>query len=285
MSDKNSVFYISIDYNNLVSYEDICDKIRPFDLIAFRGEGIISDTISSAQSHIVGVGSFSHVGMVVTSDILPYFNVNGEKIYLDPGKIYIFESTTAYNLNGDIVPDITTGLKAIGVQIRDLKEVIPRYITSDSCRVAWCKLLKNPLDQIGNESTSNTISERFQECFLKYQGRMYELSLIGLLSSGVPSFRKLRTLRENIYNKMYSILRYFGLVRPNNVGPSGWQFCSELVANIYKEFGIIPETIDPKNVMPIDFFGCDEDGLPIVIETPVFIKDFTIAGQPAISYN
>ena len=34
---------------------------------------------------------------------------------------------------------------------------------------------------------------------------------------------------------------------------SHWQFCSELVANIYKDVGILPASVDAANVMPVDF--------------------------------
>lgn len=268
---------VSVDYNNLASYDNICGNIRPFDLIAFRGGDVISDLISTLESYRLGLGTFSHVGMAVTSEILSFYNKNGEKIYLSPGRIYVFESTISYN-----VPDITTGRGKLGVQIRDLEEVIPSYITSENTHVAWCKLLHNPFDRIDNESDislnarRNIISERFQELFFQYEGCMYEMDLISLLGGMFPSIRGARTIRDKIYNKLYSVLYFCGITKKENIGPAGWQFCSELVANIYQSFDIIPDTCNPKDVLPIDFFGCDEDGLPLLVESPVFIKDWVI---------
>mgnify|MGYP002351034239 FL=1 len=89
---------LKIDYNNFATYKDISNKIKPFDLIAFRGGDIISDLISIVEKYHLGIGDFSHLGMIVTSDILPYYIINNEKIYLDPKKIYIFESTISYDI-------------------------------------------------------------------------------------------------------------------------------------------------------------------------------------------
>ncbi len=43
----------------------------------------------------------------------------------------------------DNAPDITTGHGKLGVQLRDLEDVIPRYIINEKTTVAWCKLLNN----------------------------------------------------------------------------------------------------------------------------------------------
>jgi len=298
MTSKNSnsnittPLHVPIDYNNLASYDEIYNKIKPFDLIAFRGGDIISDIISNIEFHQVDVGTFSHVGMAVTSDILPFYIADGEKKYLDPDKIYLFESTISYNIPYvDGAPDITTGRGKLGVQLRDLQEVIPRYITNETTRVAWCKLIHNPLDRIDDESDDShnarrsIIATRFQEFFSQYQGRMYEMSFIGLFSSIFPSLRGLRKIRDFLCTKLYSFLNYCGITKNNSLGPAGWQFCSELVAAVYKDFDIIPDSFEPKDVVPVDFFGCDEDGLPVVVESPVFIKDYSIPSQPAFQYK
>ena len=123
----NASVNIKIDYSNLSTYDAIKNKIRPLDLIAFRGGDIISDLIATLESHEVGIGAFSHVGMVVTSEILPSCMVNGKEFYLAPDRVYVFESTFTYDIPHitDGVPDVTTGHGEFGVQLRDLEDVIP----------------------------------------------------------------------------------------------------------------------------------------------------------------
>ena len=260
-----------IDYNNIISYSEIKGKILPFDLIAFRGGDIISGIIAKLENNQVGMDAFSHVGIAVTSDILPKMN-------LISGRIYIFESTLSYNIPGetDGVPDVITGSGELGVQLRDLEEIIPRYITDEKCHVAWCKLINNPYERKERESDEDlkfrriNISKKFSKIFKRYHGRMYEMDLISLFGSIFPRVRKLRTAQDDICNL---IKKFWGSNDPDS-GPVGWQFCSELVANIYQAFGLISKDFDTKDVIPIDFFGCDEDGLPILVQSPVFIKDW-----------
>jgi hypothetical protein len=40
---------------------------------------------------------------------------------------------------------------------------------------------------------------------------------------------------------------------PHDNKISNWQFCSKMVANLYIDLGLIPATINPSNVLPIDF--------------------------------
>lgn len=44
---------LSMNESNLVSYQDIKNKLQPFDLIGFRGGDIISDLIASLENYEV----------------------------------------------------------------------------------------------------------------------------------------------------------------------------------------------------------------------------------------
>ena len=261
---------IYINYNKVASYHDIKSKISPFDLIACRGGNLTSNLISAVQSQYLGIGAFSHVGMIVTNDILPSCAINGVNINLEPGHLYLFESAFTY---GE-APDITTKSCKFGVQLRDLKEVIPQY--SGDNKIAWCKLKANPFNRIENESDvelkcrQSIIAERFKGLFALYQGRMFDADLINLFGSIFPSLRIIRDGRDEVYKTLYNALNFCGVANVNS-GPAGWQFCSELVANVYQAYNIIPNHIDPKNVVPVDFFGYDEDGLHALVEEPIFI--------------
>jgi hypothetical protein len=290
---KRSI-HIPIDESNFSSYQDIKDKIKPFDLIAFRGGDVISDLITKMEENNVGLGAFSHVGMVVTADILPYYIVDNKRVVLSPNHLYVFESTFSYNIPGitDGPHDVITGKGKFGVQLRDLEEVIPRYITNQKTKVAWCKLLNNPFINIKNEPHDDfeirqqKIQEMFQKFFQDYEGRLYEIDIDDLFAAMFPTLRIIRKFKDNIFKSLFKVLNLFGLSKDSNIiGPAGWQFCSELVANAYKLIGVIPESFDPRDVLPVDFFGYDEDGLPALVDSPVFIRDWDIPGESSIHYN
>ena len=75
----------------------------------------------------------------------------------------------------------------------------------------------------------------------KYNGITYDANCWSLLSSIIPFLRPKRDHIEQFLNT------------------DDWLFCSELVAEIYVKLGIFPDTVDPKNVVPMDFIGYDLD--------------------------
>lgn len=266
--------------NNLSSYKDIKDKIKSFDLLAFRGDDFISNTIANLELEEIGSGEFSHVGMAVRSDILPFCIINGKQFNLEPDHVYILESTFIYNIPGEThnIPDVIANHCKIGVQLRNFEEIIPIYITDKITKIAWCKLINNPLNRLSTDTDDKFINrqlavkERFKQLFMEYYGRLYEMSFINLLSSIFPSLRPLRYLHDEIYISLYKALHLCGIAK-NDSGPAGWQFCSELIANIYQSYNIISAAIDTKNIVPVDFFGYDKNEFPAVVESPVFIKN------------
>ena len=48
-------------------------------------------------------------------------------------------------------------------------------------------------------------------------------------------------------------------------------FCSEMVALAYQALGIIGPNVDTSHVIPLDFLGNDEDGLPRLVGEPVVL--------------
>ena len=89
-----------------VSYEKVKPELKAFDLIFFKGKGFTGDLIRFGQwitsvnkEYNVGTLEFSHVGLILTSDLL-----QGVKNVL-PNELYIWESTL--NDRSSIgVPDI-----------------------------------------------------------------------------------------------------------------------------------------------------------------------------------
>lgn len=250
-----------IDLSNIKKWDEVRGHLRPFDLLSFRGSDKVSDTILKLEREHLGVAVFSHSGMVVTSELLPNHG-------LIEGKRYVLESTFSYSVPGmPNAPDVLEKKGAFGVQLRDLDEVLPIYLEDSKALVAWCPLINNPWCTEDKEKLVRT----FTEFFKKYYGRCYDMSIEDLLGSLYPEMRPLRNLRDHFFNGLYSFLHGVGLEK-NKAGPGGWQFCSELVANVYRTLGIIGEKFDPRDVVPMDFFGCDQDGLPCLVEPPIFLS-------------
>lgn len=275
---------LNMNQSNLSSYQDIKSSMRPFDLIAFRGGDIVSDLITELENEQCGVGDFSHVGMVVTAEILPVCHIQGKEFNLDPNKIYVFESTFSHNVAGitDGPHDVVTGKGKLGVQLRDLEEVIPRYITSEKTKVAWCRLLNNPFDK--PNADRDGIREEFTKFFEEYEMTLYEVDFNDLMAAMFPSLRILRNIQDYILKNLFKVLHSCGLSE-HNTGPAGWQFCSELVGNVYQLIGVLPKHFDPRDVLPVDFFGYDIDGIPALVAPPIYIRDWDIQESPAFHYE
>jgi len=247
-----------------MDFQTIKKDIRPFDIIAFRGGGIVDDIISICETYEVSCGDFSHVGMVITSDVLPSFKTKDGKFVLEPEKLYLLESTLHKHS-----PDVSNPKIASGVCLRELEYVIPRYITDVKTKVAWCGLINNPFDL--NKPFTKEEKKRFKSLFLKYHEKLYDMSPIDLASAMFPMLRPLRDVKNDLYDRIGSML---GMAAVDT--PSGWQFCSEIIANFYKEFGVISSEFNPEDVVPSDFFGYDEDGIPNLVKEIVYIKDWEV---------
>lgn len=206
------------------NYNVVKSQIRPFDLILFRGDDFVSNTIRRLQKHQLGKGAdaFSHCGVIVTTDILSHPN-------MEPGKLYIFESTMGGRL-GQGVKNIN-GKTWLGSQIRDFDAVMVGYDASPDTRIAWLKIKKNPLDT----HPINEVREKMAYLFGKYNNKLYEIHIINLFRAMFPSCRRRQFLRKQFL------------------------FCSELAALIYKKFNVLPKDCDPSNVVPADFIVQDND--------------------------
>lgn len=117
-------------------WDDLVKLITPFDLVLFAGEDLVSSTIRNLQNKKLQVGDFSHVGVLVSSFVLPHIKE------LQHGEWYVWESTSSLKLPGfeNEVPDVFQKHK-LGVQIRNLKKVIDIYKGD----IYIAKLKKNPL--------------------------------------------------------------------------------------------------------------------------------------------
>jgi len=266
---------MELTVNNLKSFDEIKSFILPFDSICFRGDNIVSDAIALIQKYELSINTFTHIGMVVTSDILPSYHYNNVEFILTPGKFYILESTMSNNM-----PDLISQKGKFGVQLRDLEEIIPHHIHNQKTRVAWCQLINNPFKIVENRPL---LQQQFIQFFHDYYPRRYEIDPIGLLSSIITPLRPLRDKRDKIYSKIWKNMHKNALEK--DIPIVNYQFCSELVASCYQMLGIYGKHVNTKDIVPMDFFGDNVDHIERVLDHPIYIKDWDYKDEKAIEYK
>ena len=230
-----------------VCYQKIRSKMKTLDLIMFRGTDFVSDFISRLQEYVLGegAGEYTHVGVVFLGRDFPEFSP-----YHNQNAIYVFESTQGGYSIGDGVCDLN-GQSRLGVQLRCLDKLAEIYDSHPNSKMGWCRLKQDV-----------KIDPKFLlNVFRRYNELDYDLSIIDLLAAAFPLFRPLRSHCFEIFQDQES-----------------WQFCSELAANIYKDFGILDEDLVADDVLPADFaetfpgsgrtFDRDE-AIPVLFEPAV----------------
>lgn len=213
-------------------YEKIKSQIKPFDLIVFKGEDFVSRTIAYFEKRgkkNTKNGDFSHIGMIVTRDVL-------DEPMMEHNKLYILESTVSGRF-GYNVKNIHNS-SFLGVQIRDFDNLIQHYDISDHTAIAWCHLINNPFQ-------NPEIKQNFNAIYQEVNHRYYDANCFDLFSAIYPSMRTIRWFVDKIF-------------RTGN-----FFFCSELVAYVYQKLNIYPNTIEPKNMTPDDIIHPEEDSDPI----------------------
>jgi hypothetical protein len=252
------------------SYEELLSQLKPLDLLFFKGTDLVSRLISQLEKEHLGCGDVSHVGLLVNKDILPLD-------FLQADTWYVLESTftsTPGSLSdhlGLATPgiDAKTGIGKLGVQIRELRVVLTSYLKPRSNGiqpvVAWGSLVKNPWQQAKRREKLRTC---FTDLFNQYYGRTYAISLLGLMAALYPGLRKPRDLVQLVEKKAMSFLHMLHIYK-GSMGPSGWQFCSQLIGNIYQGLEILPGNVDCRDIVPVDFLGWSQDDIPALVKSPI----------------
>jgi hypothetical protein len=237
--------------------EHVMESIRPLDLILFSGNTILSKTIKMVERKKYGIGNVSHIGMVIDKLVLPHIK------QINDYKMYIWESTSSKcAITGKHKLKDIFNKSRFGVQIRDLEQVVTCYINSGG-RVFWGKLKNNPTKIRENETEREyqdrieILNTKFKMIYDVFGKSSYNLSLIDLGASVYGWMRPLRKLKNYIQRK-----------RKNKPCPL---FCSEFIAIIYKEIGVIDDNVEPQNIVPVDFLGVTEKGIPLILKKIVEI--------------
>lgn len=87
-----------------------------------------------------------------------------------------------------------------------------------------------------------------------YGNRVYNMSLLDLLSALYPVLRPLRGLKYKVLKGLGKIFQKSKKIKEEKL------FCSQFVAIVYKELGLIDRKMNVKNFVPVDFLGFDLDG-------------------------
>ncbi len=241
---------------------NIFNKIKPLDLILFAGNNFVSKTIRLVEKEKLGLGTISHVGIVITKEILPHIKE------LKANHFYIWESTNSKMKLSNHPKDIL-GKSKFGVQIRDLREVIEYYLSYQG-KVYWGKINEHPFKIRSKESLPSfvqrkkTIIEKFVDIEKNYGNSQFNLSFIDLAASIFTSLRPLRRFKNRLKKFFKRKKKYKKSYTP--------LFCSEFVAIIYKTISLLDENIDPSNVVPVDFLGIKESRSPKLIKKIIEFK-------------
>ena len=227
-------------------YAHIRSRIQTFDLLLFRGYDPVSDCIAAVQSCFVGPGGseYTHLGLAIRGSDLP--GVEG----VSPTGLYVWESTMSGPL-GDGVNNVF-GDAFLGVQLRDLDEVVPAYDSHPDTRLAWAPLRPEVRAGIasrhgapmGMSPGATVLAELFEE----KNGTPYDVACCALAGAAGSCCRPLRSLERRLCP-----------------ATQDWIFCSELVCLTYQALGAIAPEANPMDAMPADFipraFADDTAGL------------------------
>jgi hypothetical protein len=239
-----------------INYQEALTQVRCLDLIYFKNR---SSSINDAAD---STPEFSHVGMIVNSQLLP--SVPGMKsgcyyvlqTHLSSAKQTSFPETIldkdstelpisgngsvapAPGSNNEVIESNNESVKYYGVHLTELGTVMKRYTTQDSSPgVAWAKLKSNPLIQGANESST------------KFKKR--KKSLISQIDQ---FYQKSKT--RNLGRKI------FGLMRKSTKRPDGLKFSHHLlhtgstynayrynwstypIQEFYQHLGVLPRDLD-----------------------------------------
>jgi len=119
----------------------------------------------------------------------------------------------------------------MGVQLRDLDEVVPNYDCCKETELAWMRM--------HDDARPNVDPEALERVVNKYLNRKFEMNPVYLLSALYTGLRPWRTLTG----------RGHGSKR---------LFCSELVTHVLQDLEVLDPDVNPLDVLPADFRSPDQ---------------------------
>lgn len=246
------------------------EQIKPLDLLVFKGGDLTSHAIMEGEEYITGSSNTpSHVEIMITKEWCDRIKCHEEHpIYADQPL-----SWGSTSLGKSI--SIETGGHVNGVQIRDLEYLMTKYLSKEGSNVGYCSLRNNPtVFYLDNEkwtdyaARSDKLKRDLCAAYDKYHGKEYNNNPLALIGVMFPQFRHLRNASQ---------MSISSFEKGNKL------FCSEFVASLYEDIGIIDDMtdgvadgkmLDPRDVLPVDFFGPDADNQFVnsICKEPVWFR-------------
>lgn len=253
-------------------------NIRPLDLIVFKGAEGVSNLIRKIEKCKTSTDSISHVEVAITrewcSRIRP---IRAKTSIVDTDNTLLSWGSTLSGKLNDGVNDAETGGVKFGVQVRVLEDLVREYLKCPDANVGVCRLVHNPTEGLPGETLEEynvraaSLKEKINLAYDKYNGVGYDANFLSLLGAMFPALRPLRNASEDILGKF--------------TDANNWLFCSEWAAVLYEAVGVIDDAtdgvvdgkvLDPRNVVPVDFLGVDQDVdgivIPICEIPPIWVK-------------
>lgn len=262
---NNQTTYYGLESKPGLPWESIRPHLKSFDMIGFHGGDGVSNFIGKVQAKVAGHKSgkrITHVGVIILGEDFP----DGHSMH-QPGRVYCWESTMSgplafdrvKNIDGSRcqfyklcdachcpVPSVPHRFGFLGSQFRDMDELTIRYDATKDAKLVWCRLNyenRRAVDEFlkPNLSRGETRGQRLLQMMEDWNGRSYNSTCccIDLYAAAFPCCRWI----QDLYAKCC----------PVHVGNNGSLFCSEFVANLYQELGLLKETVICKNVVPSDY--------------------------------
>lgn len=240
---------ISYAVKDGIECEFVIDKIAPLDIIFYKGDGLVSTSISTIEKIFLNNGDWSHVGLVITNDLIPI--INGK-----PNEKYIWETFLPVSSE---IKSCELDKQVNGLQIRKLVDVVDFYDDSISSKIGWSKLINNPYKRNENDTDET------------YNNRIIQLKTI--LTNIYNEFTNKSEYQTNMLRSIGAIIPFMEFFVDKKTDDKKHRFfCSEFVTYIYQSLGLISDKIVPGFIAPVELIGFTNNDFPVVINKPVIIK-------------
>lgn len=227
--------------------------IKPLDCIFFRGTELVSSAIVQMEKMTLGIGEWSHVGIVVDKTIMPSLKVNDNELY-------IWESTISSKcklISGNPTLDAESNEPVFGVQVRKLKDVI-KHDLKLGVKLGWGRLRNNPIYKTDMED-EKMFCLRFK-CLRSKLDKLH-----------IENYH--RPYTKNICRLLAAMFTCSSCCRSRCCIGEEWRFCSQFVSIVYKSIGVLGDSFDPETIVPQDIATPEvsDEGLPKILDDIVLI--------------
>ncbi len=238
---------------DVIDMKQAAQTLKTGDLLLFAGVGWISCEIRCAT-----FSKYSHVGLIIKTDAFKKRVkrlVDGTEqiveVDVDANQLYMLHSIDGA-ING--IKDILTNKVRSGVQINSLTKCMRRCTAQVHFRQLILKkegpyIYEQEIRTFSPKKEKQRTASQLRNRDFNLNAKDSKLSYFLQRVKGMPYEMKLMEMAE---------ATMFCMSHPEDTKDSF--FCSELVADFYKTFGILPQNANASEYIPKDFaIMCDND--------------------------